>query len=196
MNSCITVGVTGGIGSGKTTVCRVLHAMGYPVFYSDKVAGEILDNDSGVRSKVIALLGDQAYTGELLNKAFVSAQIFSEPEIRERMNAIVHPAVRGSFETWLSQQETDIAFNEAAILFETGSYKNFDKNILVCSPNELRIKRLKERDNLSLPEIANRMAGQWSDDKKKDLADFVVENDERQLLIPQILEIIRLIRSK
>lgn len=190
MNSNITIGVTGGIGSGKSVVCRIITTLGYPVFYSDDCAKTILATDPDVRETMIDLLGGKAYENNLPNKIFIAQALFNNPDIRDKINALIHPKVRSAYTSWHNQQST-ATFNEAAILFETGSYKNFDKTILVRSPEELRIQRLLKRDNSTVDEIKKRMQSQWPDEKKAELADFFVDNDEIQLLIPQVLSIIK-----
>lgn len=190
MKKYISVGITGGIGSGKTFVCEILEAMGYPVFYSDQVAKEIISSSSEAIAQIKNLFGENAYKGDELNRAYLAELIFNDPSLREKMNAIVHPLVRQAFEEWAGHQNSKLVFNEAAILFETGSYQNFDFTILVTAPKQLRIQRVQKRDDLSKEEIEKRMSAQWSDDKKRELANFVINNDEQEMLLPQINEIL------
>lgn len=190
-NSNWTIGITGGIGSGKTTFCQVLEVLGFPVFYSDLEAKKLMMENEEVRFKVIELFGSEAYNKNGINRSFIANQIFSNPALKDKMNAIIHPAVRNHFANWKASQKSDLVFNEAAILFETGSYKQNDKNVLVIADESTRIKRIKIRDNASDEEIKKRMENQWKDEKKIPLADFVIHNNEDDLLLPQALELIQ-----
>jgi len=185
------VGITGGIGSGKTFVCRVLKAMGYPVFFSDKEAKEILTSSPLVKKQITNLFGQNSYlkNGDL-NRQYLSSQIFNDKNKLEQMNQIVHPAVRESFKIWTQKQASNIVFNEAAILFETGAFKIYDKTILITASKETKIKRIQKRDNISIENIKSRMNSQWTDEKKKPLADFIITNDENKMLIPQLIKVI------
>ena len=191
MKKHISVGITGGIGSGKTYVCRILESMGYPVFYSDEVAKKIIANSPEAISALKNLFGDEAYTssGEL-NRTYLANAIFNNAELRAQMNDIVHPLVRKAFENWVTEQDQKIVFNEAAILFETGGYKRFDYNVLVAADESIRIERIKKRDGSTEEDIRARMNSQWPDEKKAKLADFVIKNDGMQALLPQINEML------
>lgn len=186
------VGVTGGIGSGKTFVCRILEAMGYPVFYSDRVAKQILITKKSVKEKIISVFGALAYleTGEL-NKPYLSKQIFSNKKLLEQMNSIVHPIVKKEFEQWICQQNASIIFYESAILFESNSYKNFDKIILITASKQTKIKRLLKRDNSTIEAIEKRMNNQWADEKKIPLADYIIVNDENSMILEQVNEVLK-----
>lgn len=192
--SMIKVGITGGIGSGKSYVCRIIESMGYPVYYSDLESKVIMDNDPEIRLKLISLLGTEAYINNRLNRKFLADQLFKSDEIRKKVNAIVHPKVRAYFDDWCTSQYCDIVFNEAAILFETQSYKQFNKTILVSAPEIVKIERIIMRDQLSLEEIKQRMSKQWTDEQKTPLADFVINNDGSPLL-SQIEDIIQEIKE-
>lgn len=190
----IKVGVTGGIGSGKSYVCRIIQKMGYPVYYSDLESKTIMDNDSEIKSELIALMGEEVYSQNKINRQFLADQLFQSDEIRTKVNTIVHPKVRSYFDTWCKSKNSDIVFNEAAILFETQSYKLFDSLILVSAPESVKIQRIISRDQLSVQEIKNRMEKQWSDELKIPLADFVIHNDGSPL-ISQIEEIIQKLKK-
>jgi len=190
------VGITGGIGSGKTFVCTILESMGYPVFYSDKEAKDILVSNQDVKSKICAIFTNQAYLENgLLNKPFLASQIFNDKIKLEKMNQVVHPAVRQAFIDWALKQNSSIVFNEAAILFETGIYKKYDANILVTATKDIKIKRLLKRDQTTIAEIEKRMNNQWSDDKKLKLADFEIQNNAHSMLLPQIDIILKKLSS-
>lgn len=194
MDKFITIGVTGGIGSGKSYVCRIIEAMGYPVFYSDFEAKKLLNTDSELIKEVRNLFGEMAYQDNQLNKVFLAEQIFKNPELRKELNGLVHPRVRAAFTKFSKDTKSPICFNEAAILFETGSYKNFSKNILVTAPESLKISRLKKRDNSTENQIKLRMDSQWTDEQKSELADFIINNDENEPLLIQITEIINSVK--
>ncbi len=189
------IGITGGIGAGKSIVARVFATMGFPVFYSDIAGKELLSNDENVKKRVIELFGSSSYTNGQLDRAFLAKRIFSDNSLKQELNNIVHPAVRDYFSVWASKQNTPFVFNEAAILFETGSYKSFDLNILVSAPESIRFERVKSRDNLTYSEVEARMKAQWSDEDKRQLADFEIVNDNKQLLIPQIEAVLEAIEK-
>jgi dephospho-CoA kinase len=184
------IGITGGIGSGKSIIGKILSIIGFPVFYSDIEAKRIMLHDKEVVDQIIKVFGNQAYVNDEINRNFLAEKIFNQPELKNKINAIVHPAVRKSFETFAQNQKKPFVFNEAAILFETGSYKNFDANILVVANESLRIKRVMERDNVPKKSVQDRMKNQWSDEKKTPLADFLIENNEDSLLLPQVEKVI------
>jgi dephospho-CoA kinase len=185
-----TVGVTGGIGAGKSIICRIFHAMGYPVFYSDEVAKNIINSEPDVIKSITELFGSKAYEGGAYNRTFIAQQVFEDQNLLESLNQIVHPAVRQAFAQWKSEQDAPILFNEAAILFETGMHKNYDFMLLVTAPIEIRIQRVMERDQVSAEAVQKRMGKQWSDAKKMPLADFCIVNDDQTMLLPQVLDII------
>ena len=185
------IGLTGGIGSGKTYVAQILEKMGYPVYYSDTRAKELCNEDPLIIRQLKELLGDDAYKNKKLNKSFISNQIFSSPNLRETINSIIHPAVRNDFDKWLENLSShSLVFNEAAILFETKSYKRFDETILVYAPLEIKIQRLIHRDRVSKEEITTKMNTQWSDAKKMTLTRFHILNDEKTPLLEQIEEVL------
>ncbi len=180
------IGITGGIGSGKSLVCTIFEKLGFPVFYSDLEAKRILLEDLNVKSQVISLFGNEAYSVEGLNRKLIANLIFSNEELKFKLNSIIHPVVRENFENWSNIQKAKFVFNEAAILFETGSYKNFDKTILVTAPLSIKIERVIKRDQCSQEEVVQRMNNQWSDEKKIELADYVIINDDKSSLLFQI----------
>ena len=185
------IGLTGGIGSGKTYVAQILEKMGYPVYYSDTRAKELCNEDTLIIRQLKEILGDDAYKNEKLNKSFISNQIFSSPDLRETINSIIHPVVRNDFEQWLENLSShSLVFNESAILFETKSYKRFDETILVYAPLEIKIQRLISRDRVSQEEITAKMNAQWKDKKKMALTRFHILNDEKTPLLEQIEEVL------
>lgn len=166
--------------------------MGYPVFFSDQEAKNILTYNHTVKNQITELFGSNSYlkNGEL-NRQHLSNQIFNNKDLLEQMNQIVHPAVRIAFEEWTIKQSSSIVFNEAAILFETGIYKNYDHIILVTASKNTKLSRIQKRDNSSIENIEKRMNYQWSDSKKIPLASFVIDNDDNVMLLAQINKIIK-----
>jgi len=189
------IGITGGIGSGKSIIGKILSIKGFPVFYSDFEAKRIMLHDNKVVAEIKQIFGDEAYLDKDINRNFLAGKIFNQPELKNRVNAIVHPAVRQAFEDFAKNHQNTLVFNEAAILFETGGYKKFDSTILVIADKGLRLKRVMDRDNASTKSVKERMKNQWSDKKKADLADFIIENNENSLLVPQVEKIIAKLQS-
>lgn len=196
MDKVITIGITGGIGSGKTYVCRIIEAMGYPVFYSDNIAKNILNTDADVIHKITNCFGTSAYLDGNLNKEFIASEIFKDESLRVAINNIVHPAVRTNFQSWCKNQKSKLVFNEAAILFETGAYNNFDYTILITASKQIKIDRLKKRDGLTEKDIQRRLDSQWKDEEKIPLANFVINNDETELLLPKVVDVIKIIQNE
>jgi dephospho-CoA kinase len=192
----LRIGVTGGIGSGKSLVCRVIETLGYPVFYSDLVARTITDTDTQVKEQVKELFGSSIYTDGILDRKKVAELVFADGELLAKLNSIIHPAVARSFEQWCMQNSSSkLVFKEAAILFETGIYRELHKTILVTAPEELRIKRVVERDGVSESEVRARMARQMPEGEKIKLADFIIDNSSNQLILPQILSIVQILSA-
>lgn len=179
----IKVGITGGIGSGKSYVCGILEKMGYPVYYSDNESKRLTVTNGTIRRGLIDLLGEEVYQGEELNKTFLASKVFQDDSTRENVNNIIHPVVRADFHAWAEKQASPFVFNEAAILIETGTYKTLDFTVLVTADKELRIQRTIRRDGSSKEEVLSRMAKQWEDEEKVKYADFVIYNDDRPLLV-------------
>ncbi len=186
----LRIGLTGGIGAGKSIIAQVLSIMGFPVFYSDQAAKSMMENDSAVIDKIKNAFGDEAYDNGKLNRKHLADQIFAHDQLRETLNAIVHPAVRKRFHEWCQVQETEIVFNEAAIIFETGTYTTYDATILVTAPEQLRIQRVMQRDSTTKEAVKARINKQWSFDRKSKLADYVIHNDDIQLVVPQIEKVV------
>ncbi len=191
----LQIGLSGGIGSGKSTIAMVLEKMGYPVFYSDQVAKRLYVEHPVLQKQLVDLLGPEVYRDGQLNRQFLSEQLFSNAELKAQVSALVHPIVRSTFENWAQQQTSDLVFNEAAILFETGAYLLFDATILIMAPLETRIERVQKRDSLSREEVLKRIANQWTDTQKMALTPYHIVNDGRPLLI-QLEELIAELRQK
>jgi dephospho-CoA kinase len=184
------IGVTGGIGSGKSIIGLILSTIGYPVYYSDQEAKWVMNNDPELRKELIAVFGEEAYLDNELNRPFLAEKIFTSPELKEKINQIVHPIVRKRFSDFVSNSNSPFVFNEAAILFETGGYKDFDATILVVADKETRIQRVMQRDNITREQVEARMNNQWSDEQKLKLANHIIYNNNEDLLVPQVLKIL------
>ena len=180
------IGLTGGIGSGKTTIARMLEAMSYPIYYSDLRSKELCDHNEFIRSQLILLCGDKAYEDGQLNRPYLSECIFSNPDLRLKVNEIIHPVVRNDFEVWASKQTSPLIFNEAAILFETGAYKQFDSVVLVCAPISQRIERVMLRDLCDKSSVEQRIQSQGTDEQKRALTNLCIENDGSHPLLIQV----------
>jgi dephospho-CoA kinase len=193
----LTIGITGGIGSGKTTVCKVFRVLGIPVFQADMVAGKLQNEDPQVKENLIALFGSDIYMEDgLLNRKKLAGIIFNDRHLLEKINNIIHPAVHLEFNKWKAQQENcPYVLYEAAIIFETGSFRNFDHTILVVTAENERIQRVIKRDRTTAEAVIQRMHNQLSDAEKIKMADFIIENNDNQLVIPQILKLDQLIKS-
>lgn len=185
----LKIGITGGIGSGKTTVCRVFEVLGIPVFYADDIAKSIMQTDALLREDIIKGFGNDSYTvtGEL-DRKYIAAIVFNNNEQLLKLNALVHPAVFRAFDRWVAEQEgVPYVLKEAALLFESDAHKMCDQSILVTSPESLKVKRIMVRDQTTAEEVRLRMNRQFSDEQKVKLANHLITNDEQFLLIPQIL---------
>ena len=186
----LKIGITGGIGSGKSFVSKIIESFGYPVFYSDTAAKEIISTNLHAKEHLISLFGEELFKENKLDKAFFASIIFNDENALQKVSKLIHPLVRLSFEEFSLQQKSSLVFNEAAILFESGGASQFDKIILVQAPEKLRIERVMKRDRTTEKEILSRMEKQWSDEQKLKLSDFVIHNDEKIPLLMQIEKII------
>ncbi len=172
------VGLTGGIGSGKSTVAKMFSDLGVAVYIADDEAKKLMQKDSNLKRNIQKLLGKEAYKGSNLNTTFIASKVFQDTELLAKLNAIVHPAVGKDFNSWKNKQSGIYVLKEAAILFENGGYKICDKTILVIASEKTRMQRILKRDNSTREEILARMANQWPDEKKIKLADLVIDNEE------------------
>ena len=172
------LGLTGGIGSGKTTVANIFRELGVPVYIADDEAKKLMNSDAKLKKEIIVLFGDEAYQNGILNRKYIANRVFGNKELLERLNAIVHPAVGKDFDQWKEDQASVYVVYEAAILFEKGGYRKCDKNLLITAPREVRIRRIISRDLATPAEIEARMNNQWADEKKAKLADFIINNKD------------------
>lgn len=192
----IKVGITGGIGSGKTTVCKVFKVFGIPVFEADQVARQLMNSDADVRIQLVHLFGSSVYLpDQTVDRKFLSAIVFNDSSLLAGLNSIVHPAVRSAFDVWCNNQHSPYVIQEAAILFESGFYKMMDKTIVVATDEEERIQRVMKRDGISKEQVRQRIRNQWTDEQRIKMADFVIGNNDNELILPQIVEIDKKIRT-
>ena len=170
------IGLTGGIGSGKSRVVALFSTLGIPCYIADIEAKRLMNNQPEVKAAIVNLFGEQAYIDGGLNRNYLSQIVFANPEKLKALNAIVHPAVAQDFSAWVEQQKSPFVIKEVAILFETGGYKNVDKTILITAPETIRIKRVMLRDGVTTEEVKARMRNQWTDAQREPLADYVIDN--------------------
>lgn len=185
----ILVGLTGGIGSGKTTVAKQFAALGVPVYIADDEAKKLMKRSKIIKRKLIQLFGNDAYINDELNKPFIANIIFNDKTYLEKMNAIIHPRVKKHFQKWVIKQDYTYSIKEVAILFENEGYKACDYVINVTAPINLRMERLLKRDNTTKVKVEAIMKNQWTDEEKSKLSDFVIENIELENTKNQVLKI-------
>lgn len=176
------IGITGGIGSGKTTVCKIFESLNIPVYYADVRARFLMNHDSELKSRIREILGKDAYhRNGRLNRAFVAQTIFNNKSLLQAINGVVHPAVHQDSVTWFQGlKDVPYALYEAALLVENGSYKSFNKLIVVAAPEELRIERVMKRDKVKKKQVADRIKNQLSESDKIAVADYIINNDETE----------------
>lgn len=192
----LKIGITGGIGSGKSTVCRVFSALGIPVFEADQIAKELMNTSGEIGEKLVNLFGASVYLpDQTIDRKYLAGIVFNNPSLLAQLNAIVHPVVRQTFFDWCDKQKSPYIIHEAAILFESGFYKMMDKTITVVTSENERIQRVMKRDGLTLELVKERIKNQWTDEERIKLADFVIGNNDNELIIPQIIEIDKKIRA-
>ncbi|GAB4422183.1 MAG: dephospho-CoA kinase [Bacteroidia bacterium] len=190
------IGITGGIGSGKSTVCRIFASMGYRVYEADARAKALMNEDEALRAAIQDLLGREAYDADgQLDRAYVGRQVFGQPDRLQRLNAIVHPATARDYHRWIGETPADydraFVLKEAAILFESGADRGTDGTIAVYAPETLRLARAMHRDGTDAEAIRARMHRQWPEQDKLRRADFVIYSDMQHPLVPQVLAAIR-----
>lgn len=183
----LKIGLTGGIGSGKSTAAQIFEVLGIPVYYADVEAKRLINEDEQSRSEIIKIFGEQAYLNNSLDRKYIASIVFSDPSKLELLNSIVHPVTKRDSESWMLLQTTPYAIHEAALIFEAKVNERLDYVIGVSSPKELRIQRAMKRDNVDHEEVIKRMTRQMNEEIKMSKCDFVLINDEQQLLIPQVL---------
>ena len=185
----LKIGLTGGIGSGKTIVAQVFEKLGAPVFYADIEAKKCIQEDTDLIKQLKATFGNDIYVDRQLQKDRLASIIFNDNSALQTINRLVHPAVQRVFEEWCAAQNASYVLKEAAILFESGSDKELDQIICVSAPDDLRKQRVMQRDGITESQVLDRMSKQWDQSRKIELAHFHILNNEKQLLIPQVLEV-------
>lgn len=183
----LKIGLTGGIGSGKSTVAKVFEVLGIPVYYADIEAKKLMNENQGLKQKIQELFGSAIYANGLLNRAALADIVFNDPQKLEQLNALVHPITINDANQWLLQQKSCYAIKEAALIFESGISEFLDYVIGVYAPAPLRIQRVMQRDHTSKEAVMARLNKQMDEDEKMQLCNFVITNDEQQLLVPQVL---------
>ncbi|WBU89400.1 dephospho-CoA kinase [Cellulophaga omnivescoria] len=189
------VGLTGGIGSGKSTAAKMFANLGVPVYNSDTEAKKIMHTSANVKEQIIKLLGEEAYQNGVLNREYIAQEVFSNANLLEQLNAIVHPAVRAHFLEWAKKQNAPYVIQESAIIFENNNQNFYDYIILVTAPLEVRIDRIIKRDNTTREKILSRMDNQWTDEKKEKMSDFKLINEDIVKLKLKIKEIHCILRE-
>jgi dephospho-CoA kinase len=192
------IGITGGIGSGKSTVARIFASLGVPTYDADSRAKSVMTTNAALVKKIKEEFGESAYDSSgKLDRKYLSAQVFGFPERLEKLNSFVHPCVAENYQEWLqAQRGHPYILKEAALLFETGSSDKLDKIIVVTAPAELRLKRVKSRDNRSEKEIQDIMKRQWPEEQSLARADYVIANDEANPLLPQVLKLHEVFKTR
>ena len=189
----LKIGLTGNMGSGKTTVSKVFEILGIPVFYADDEAKKVMVTDHVLINAIKSAFGEISYFADgTLNRKHIAAIVFNNDSELKKLNSLVHPAVFRAFDEWVKKiDDVPYVLKEAALLFESDSYKFCDYTIMVQAPLETRIKRVMQRDGLTLDEVERRNSNQFPEEKKTQLADYIIKNDDTQLVIPQVLELHR-----
>jgi dephospho-CoA kinase len=190
------VGVTGGIGSGKSIICNVFHHLGIPVYQADTEARRLMGEDESIRTGLVKYFGGAVFQDEQLDRKYLADRIFSDSDARTFVNSLVHPAVRADFAGWVETRSgTPYVIEEAALLFETGAWKILDYNILIDAAVETRIERIVRRDGLARADVLARMASQMDPVKGREYADFIIHNEVNDFVIPQVLKVDKIIRE-
>lgn len=191
------VGITGGIGSGKSIVCEIFNRLGISIYNADNRAKWLMNNNVVLKQQLIARWGNQLYKNNQLDRSFLAGIIFANKEAIEFVNSVVHPAVNVDFKEWFSLHSNEAyVIKEAALLFESNTYREMDVIVTVYAPENLRIERVLKRDNISKPQVINRMNNQLSDEEKVKRSDYIIFNNEQQSLLEQVLNLHNILISK
>ncbi|MEO8772501.1 MAG: dephospho-CoA kinase [Ferruginibacter sp.] len=185
----LRVGLTGGLGSGKSTVAKIFETLGIPVYYADDAAKRVMNEDGLLKKKIIEHFGEESYLNEALNRPYLAATVFPDPKKIALLNSLVHPATIADAAQWMKLQTSPYAIKEAALIFESEAYRHLDYVIGVFAPYALRLQRGMQRDHLTKAAIDERMKNQMDETKKMQLCNFVINNDETELLIPQVIKL-------
>ena len=185
----LRVGLTGGIGSGKSTVAKIFEVLGVPVYYADTAARRLLNADEELKKNIIDHFGKDSYRNDQLNRSYIASLVFNDKDKLELLNSLSHPATIRDANQWMQKQNAPYIIKEAALIFESGSAEHLDHVIGVYTPAPLRIQRIMQRDKITREEVLQRMSRQIDEEIKMRLCDSVLVNDEQQLLMPQVLEL-------
>lgn len=185
----LKIGLTGGIGSGKSTVAKIFETLGIPVYYADAEAKRLMNSSETLKKVIRQNFGEATYENDQLNRKYLAGIVFNNPEKLELLNALIHPVTINDAEQWMQQQSAPYSIKEAALLFESGAAENLDFIVGVYAPQALRIKRVMKRDGLTTDEIMKRINRQVNEEMKMKLCDFVITNNEQELLVPQVLKL-------
>ena len=185
----LRIGLTGGIGSGKTTVARIFEVLGVHVYYADDAAKKLMNEDEEIREKIIHHFGPESYVDGKLNRPFLAKEIFSDPEKTKIINSIIHPATIADAEKWMNAQSAPYAIKEAALIFEAHAEKNLDLIIGVTAPVQIRMNRVMQRDKISELDFFARAEKQLNESEKMSRCDIIIHNDEQGLLIPKVVAV-------
>ncbi len=191
----LRIGLTGGIGSGKSVVAKVFETLGIPVYYADDEAKMLMNTNAGLKAAIIKNFGERSYTNGELNRKYIASIVFNDEKKLELLNSLTHPATIRDAEEWIKQQTSAYIIKEAALLFESGAGKILDYVIGVYAPLPIRIKRVIARDGVTEEEIMKRIMRQMDEEEKMKRCDFVITNDEQELVIPQVLELDKKFRT-
>jgi len=185
----LKIGLTGGIGSGKTTVSKIFAVLGIPVFYADDIAKNVMHTDEGLKQRIIDLFGDKAYIHGSLNREHIAGIVFNDKYKLEQLNALVHPVTLAAADEWMHKQTAPYIIKEAALMFEAGAAAVLDYVIGIYAPQHVRLQRVMHRDNAHREQVLDRMNNQLDESIKMKLCDFVVINDEQEAVLPQVLRL-------
>ncbi len=185
----LRIGLTGGIGSGKSTVAAIFETLGIPVYYADSAAKRMMNEDAALKAQIIEHFGESLYTDGKLNREQMAALVFNQPAQLSLLNSLVHPATIADAEKWMATRHSPYAIKEAALIFESGSEKQLDYVIGVKAPEAIRMQRVIQRDGISKEQVQARMDQQMNEQDKLNRCDFIIHNDEQSLLIPQVVSL-------
>jgi len=183
----LKVGLTGGIGSGKSTAAKIFEVLGVPVYYADDAAKRLMNEDEHLKQRIQQQFGKDVYTNGELDRKQLASIVFNAPEKLEELNALVHPATLADAATWMKKQSSPYSIKEAALIFESGAHEELDYVIGVSAPAPLRMLRAMTRDHISREEVVSRMDRQIDEEIKMRLCDFIIKNDEQEMMLPQVL---------
>ena len=185
----LKVAITGGIGSGKSLVCQVFKTLGIPIFDADAVSNHLVEHDATLKTAITELFGKEAYKNNIYNRKYIASIVFSQAEMLQALNALVHPKAIEAAKQWFEKQQSPYAIKEAAILFESNSEKDIDIIIGVTAPEQIRIERVMQRTGYSKEEVIKRMQQQMPDEEKMAKCNYVIQNNDTDAILPQILQI-------